>query len=185
MGLHGMASLRYQPQQTQAHAQAVANKCSMMSSKQELNEAAAHFLQHLRGKHPDWFQSGEDNAAWQKGAHTADGLSPGGSSGQGTGSPIRVHRGPGDVGIVPSAVAKFEGSARGSDQDESPFMVQDALPMVQSISVQENQQEPLQLTPTEQLEEGQVQDKGVWNAMYGGWRKFCALLWREALMTTR
>jgi hypothetical protein len=43
----------------------------------------------------------------------------------------------------------------------------------------------LQLTPTAVLEQGQDREQGLWNTVYGGWRKYSALLWREALITTR
>jgi hypothetical protein len=137
-------------------------KCSMMSSKQELNEAAAAFLQHLRMKHADWFA----------------GSSTGRSGTTSALSTVREGTVVGSSGNSPAAEA-------GGDADESPFMMQEALPAMPSALQSIVVQEPLQLTPTEQLEHGHVQDEGVWNTLYGSWRKYCALLWREALITTR
>ena len=177
LALQGLASLsmsRRRRQQLEASTdltstqqdlqdmQDMQEKCSMMSSKQELNEAAAAFLQHLRMKHADWFAGPSTGRA-------------------GTTSPLSTVR----EGTVVGSSGNSPAAEAGGDADESPFMMQEALPAMpsalQSISVQE----PLQLTPTEQLEHGHVQDKGVWGTLYGGWRKYCALLWREALITTR
>jgi hypothetical protein len=196
IALHGVASSRYQRQASAAQQQQAgvsASKCSMMSSKQELNEAAASFLQHLRALHPAWFvASSEAAAAWKKTNNTTTGgsssldLSPSSSPGSAL-SPIKVHRGA--AAAAPAGNADFRPgptAAGGADVDESPFMQQqDALDLGQDPLQQQPGDRGLYLTPTALLEQGQERDQGVWNTLYGGWRKFCALLWREALITTR
>lgn len=173
IALHGVGSRHYQQAQQQSSQ---ANKCSMMSSKQELNEAAGAFLQRLHVLHPSWFVHSDD-AAWRKRDSSsgggADSNSPSGLS------PIKVHRGPAQV---PAGNADFQAAA--ADVDESPFMQQDATDIIQD-PLQAHQGAQLYLTPTALLEQGQEREQGVWNATYGGWRKYCALLWREALITTR
>lgn len=169
-----VGSRRHQQQQ------ATTSKCCMMSSRQELNEAAAAFLQRLRALHPDWFISAED-AALQK-INGAGGMSTG-SSGQGGLSPIKVHRGSAQV-PAGQADAAAAAEAAAADVDESPFMQQTVLdPLAQDPMQAHGGQ--LQLTPTAVLEQGQDRHQGLWNTVYGGWRKFTALLWREALITTR
>lgn len=182
IALHGVASSRYRRQASTTQQQASASKCSMMSSKQELNEAAASFLQHLRAQHPDWFVASED-VTWKKtNATGGSSLSPSSSPGSAL-SPIKVHRG---AAQAPAGNADFKpGPTAAADVDESPFMQQqDALDLGQDPL----QQQPgggLYLTPTTLLEQGQERDQGLWNTLYGGWRKYCSLLWREALITTR
>lgn len=157
--------------------QATTSKCCMMSSKQELNEAAAAFVQRLRTLHPDWFMSAED-AAWRKANGAADGMSPTSSSQSGL-SPIKVHR-----DSAQAVAGQSNAVAAAADVDESPFMQQTVLDPLAQDPLQAHGG-PLQLTPTAVLEQGQDKEQGLWNTVYGGWRKFSALLWREALITTR
>jgi hypothetical protein len=157
--------------------QAATSKCCMMSSRQELNEAAAAFLQRLRALHPDWFVSAED-AAWQKANGAGGSMSPASSS-QGGLSPIKVHR-----GSAQGPAGQADAAATAADVDESPFMQQTVLDPLAQDPLQAHGGQ-LQLTPTAVLEQGQDREQGLWNTVYGGWRKYTALLWREALITTR
>jgi hypothetical protein len=50
--------------------------------------------------------------------------------------------------------------------------------------VLQQQRGQMQLTPPHVLEAGQGKE-GVLYGLWAGWRKFTALLWREALITTR
>jgi hypothetical protein len=176
LGLPGVGSRRNNNNQQQQ--QGSSSKCCMMSSKQELTDAATAFLQNLRTLHPEWFVSSDD-AAWGKGNSTAAGsLSPGSSSQSSGLAPIKVHRGVSQGSDGPTNAAV--------DVDESPFLQQaayDAAHPEQDLVLQQ-QQGQLQLTPPHVLEQGEDKE-GVLHALYTGWRKYTALLWRELLITTR
>lgn len=179
-GLHGVGSARYSQQ-------AAASKRCMMSSKQELYDAAAAFLQHLRVQHPDWFVLGaNDNSAWGKANGSSSfSLSPG-SSGQTGLTPIKVHRGPSDNSNYDESVADAAPGttqALGDDTAASPFIMQGQLE--DEPGQQPYQQGQLQLTATDELEQQQDSEQGMWHSIRGGWRKYTALLWRELLITTR
>jgi len=164
-GLASMRSMRYQQQDNSPP------KVCMMSSKQELSDAAGAFLRNLRVLHPSWFTDGAGVEA-----ANGDGYS---SSAPGL-APIRVREpAAGAADTASRAVQRVD--TLGDDTAASPFIVQDSL----DDGAHGPQEEPLQLTSTEVLEQRKDGDVGVWHSVRGGWRKYVALLWRELLITTR
>jgi len=158
--LQGLSSMRFQQAQQDSPP-----KVCMMSSKQELSDAAAAFLRNLRVLHPEWF-------AGPQGADFAPSANGDGSSSPGL-APIRVKE-----------PAEGPTATLGDDTAASPFILQDNLDdgMQGPAHGQGGQ---LQLTSTEVLEQRKDGDVGLMHSIRGGWRKYTALLWRELLITTR